>query len=560
MKLFKHSYSYGAKQSSFSKYEHQQHMSQPNYARDSKPCYDGLARDYVLGQSMGSFDANESNHARLDNSINYNAQAQSALSSPSIRVKQGHHVMEGMNKHESHIGHEWASNSPKFSNPAQVNESRLEMHKDKHKMGEMEHGWGTKPNQYSNHHFGESGYQRREQKAYSSGEGGIEGGYNNKSTVFSSPNYLKPIKTSQPSIIERKEDHSWANSTSNFTSPSHGDRNSRSNFSCPSHGQHNSTSNFSTPIHGQRNSTSNFSSMTHNQRHSASNFSSPTHDQGNSIYTFSSPTHGQHPSLAMDKEGPLMEKMDHGWANSTSRFSIPTHVQHSSLGMQKDDHSKGRMDLGWANSPTKLSSSTPTHQSAQTTYNNEHTMHKRDHGWAYSPNRFSDSTQTHQTILDEMGRHGRDNSPSKLSSPTKAHHSNLEMHEEDNLTGNMNRGWANSPTKHYGPNNLYNSNHTHNTQHRWDQKSSNGFWPIQANHPSHTSYHEYDQHVDDDVHDIMDEILSKYPDHNVGSGPGRSGWAAKPSSYTGPNEVGGYAKKQAFWRLSPIWRCNPIQE
>ncbi|KAL2898180.1 AN1-type zinc finger protein 2A [Bienertia sinuspersici] len=207
MKLFNPSFSYGAKQSSFSKYEHQEHMSQSNYANYALPVYEGQAPDSVLGQPMDGFDTIESNHARGNNSNNYYAQAQRALPSPPVHVQQAGHQMGGMKKHEGYMGHEWASKSPKYSNPALVDDLGLDVDNENHMLGEVEYGWGNKPNRYSNpaqtHHFGESGYKGKEQRAYNYGEGGIEGGYASKNNAFSSPKYLSPIKTNQSSLINK---------------------------------------------------------------------------------------------------------------------------------------------------------------------------------------------------------------------------------------------------------------------------------------------------------------------------------------------------------------------
>lgn len=454
MKLCKPSYGFGSNQRSFSKYEHQEHKSESSYADsawDSKStaAYDSHAHDYVLGRSIGGFNENEANHALGNKSINYYANAQSALPSPAINVQQGHHVMGKMNKHEGQIGQDWGSNSPKYAVPALVDHSSLAMHDDNHMMG------GTaRP-----YHVGQSGYKERGQKAYNYNDGGIQGAYASNAPILSSPGYLSPIKTNQSGLIDHEEGHVMGNMDRGWAS-------------------------------------------------SASNLSSPTH--------------APRPGLAMQKGKHMIGDLDHGWDNSTPNFSSPTHAQRSGVGMHEEEHMMGNRGNGWAKSPIRYSSPTQPQLPAHAMYKKEHMMEKDDRGWS--------------------------NSPSKFTSPPQRHYSSRALPKEEPLMGNMNNGWANSPTKYSRANNFNSSKHNmHGEQGQlgWSDKSLNGFRPNQVNHSAHASYDEHDQCVDEDVHDIMDEILTKYPSHNVSGGHGSS-WGAKSNAYAAQNQVGGYAKQQAY--------------
>ncbi|KAK9741920.1 hypothetical protein RND81_03G137700 [Saponaria officinalis] len=75
----------------------------------------------------------------------------------------------------------------------------------------------------------------------------------------------------------------------------------------------------------------------------------------------------------------------------------------------------------------------------------------------------------------------------------------------------------------------------------------NGFGSAQSNFPGHGSNNYQDHHEDHEgIHDIMDEILTKYPAHNVSGGGNGGGWAAKPGPYVSSNQSGSYAKQQSF--------------
>lgn len=223
--------------------------------------------------------------------------------------------------------------------------------------------------------------------------------------------------------------------------------------------------------------------------------------------------------------GLITQNEDHGWASSNSKFSSPAQVQtqHSGLAMHEEDHMMGKPNIGWANSPTKFSGPTQTHQSSlakgpmmekhyqadMSMHNEGQMMGKTDQGWASARSKFLSPAQTH---------HG--------------------MHREDHMVANKSSGWANSPAKYSGPNREH-------EQHGWATKSNNGFGPNQLGHSAHKSYDDdYDQCVDEDVYEIMDEILTKYPAHNVSGGHG-SNWAAN-NTYASQNQVAGYGKQQGY--------------
>lgn len=434
MKLCKPSYAFGANQRSFSKYEHQEYKSESSYADytwDNKSSsYNSHAHDYILGQTMRGFNANDASHAMGNKSTNYYANAQSSLPSPAINVQQGQ---------------DWGSSSPKYAVPALADHSNVAMHDENPMMG------GTA----LPYHVGQSGYKERSQKAYNYNDGGIQGGYTSKAPIVSSPKYLTPIKTNQTGLINHEDGHVMGNMD-----------------------------------HGLANSTLNFSS----------------------------PTHAPRSGLAMQglSAEHVIGDLDHGWDDSTPNFSSPTHAQRSGVGMHKEEHMMGNTSNRWANSPSRYSSPTQPHLPDHAMYKKEHMMERDDRGWS--------------------------NSPSKFTSPPQAHYSSHTLPKEEPLMGNMSNGWANSPTKYSRANNFNSSKHNmrgEQGQMGWSDKSLNGFRPNQVNHSAHTSYDEQDQYVDDDVHDIMDEILTKYPSHNVNGGHHGSSWGAK-------SKVAGYAKQQAY--------------
>lgn len=246
----------------------------------------------------------------------------------------------------------------------------------------------------------------------------------------------------------------------------------------------------------------------------------------NSPTTFPSSAQANHSSLAMHKEEQMMEKMDHGWAPS------PTKANHSSFAMRKEDHMVGKMDQGWAASPTIAN------LSSQTMHNDEHVMGQMDHGW--------------------------------VASPTKANLSSLSMRKEEHMMGKMDQGWVASPTtktshsshammhkeEHnmgqtrslsMGPNHV--DNHSGHGMYKdqgrqgWAGKHGNSFGAGQINHSAHATCN-HDECEDEGVDDILDEILTKYPAHNVSSG--HANWATKPNSSMSQSQASSYAKQQAW--------------
>ncbi|XP_021774445.1 uncharacterized protein LOC110738374 [Chenopodium quinoa] len=427
----------------------------------------------------------------IEKPSNYYAHARTVLPSPSIHVQEDHNVMGNMTMHEGQVG-----------------------------MGEMEYGWSKKPNQYSSpaqYHQGQSMYQGGEQKAYNYGDGGFEGGYANKNTAISGPKYLSPIKTNQSGRMAHKEEHMMGNMDQGWG-------NSTPKFSGPTHDQHSGLA-----MHSEDRTVGKTGIGWDN---------SPTKF-----------TRSNQSGLGMHKNEHMIENDDEVWAYPPNRFSNSNQIHHDDSSLHNENHMTGEMGRGWANSPNKFSSPTQNHQANMEMHNEGNLMGNMDQGWSNSPRKFSSPTQAHHSGLathnqDYMGgntsRRGWTNSPDKFSSPTQPHHSSY-------AAGKVDHGYANSPTKYTGPNHFSSSNNTmygEREQHGWADKSINRFGPNQLNHSAHTPYGDYDHNVDEGVNDIMDEILTKYPSHNVSGGHGGS-WAGKPNTYASQNQAMGYAA-QAF--------------
>lgn len=611
-------------------------MSKSNYAnyawpnKPNYPSYDGQGPDYLLG-----YPKNYSN-AGAHKSINYYAHAQQAVPSPSIHVKQGHHMVEKMKRQESHVGQEWASNSLDCSNSSLVDHSKV--------MGqELDHGWANKsiskssPSPTQAHHFSQ------EEEAYNFGEGGVEGGYATKLDTSSSQNYLNKVDTKQSSLIQHKEGHVIGKMDHNWEKSS------------PTHAQHSSLGMHDGSMMGKTNN------MLANSAKTKSN-STKTHQLGLSVHTnehimengeheltyspkkFSKSSQAYHEDMGMHAYGEegMTGNMDHGRAYSQTKLpsSTQTHyssstlnqAQHANMAMQKEGHLLGKEDHSWGYSPTKLSS--PTHYSSSSSthamQNKGPMLGKEDHSWSYSPTKLSSPTQIHHSshsMKKEGYNHefGNLNQGSNQSSQTMqkqghmignvnqgmhhsshtmqkeghmignvnqgihhsghtmqngghmignvnqgtyhsghsmqkegqmigsmnqgTYHSSHAVQKEGHMLGNMNHGWANSnsPARYASPNNFTSSNNSMygaHEQHEWYGKPNNGMGLNHvSNHSSHASYDDYDQHCDEDVDDIMDEILTKYPTHNV-SGAQGSNWAMKPNSMGSQNIGGGYSTKQ----------------
>lgn len=239
-----------------------------------------------------------------------------------------------------------------------------------------------------------------------------------------------------------------------------------------------------------------------------------------------SPTHrdiagkmGGHSSLAMHEDEHMLGKMDHGLVRS------PTRANHSnsSYGMHEDQHVMGNMDQGYVSSPTRGLG--------------------MDHGLVSSPrgNHSSHGMHQEQQMMGKMD-HGLALKPNQISSPVRANQYGQSMYkggEEKGYKFNDRSidgvGYANKS----GSTQFNNSNNgMYNEQdgHEWGGKA-NSYGSTQANHSTRSiqNHHDYE---DDNIDDIMDEILTKYPSHNVNGGGGN--WA------TSQKQAVNYTKQDAW--------------